>query len=125
MSRAAEWYEAYTTNGSPGLLRIAFLFMDGSVSSYPYSALSYCWYEPTDDRDGGAITMLSGERPGGDEIVITGRHLGELHAALGERRIAWVRELPPGGVVAAAGTPVVYSIAVREHPTGRHSAPRA
>ena len=118
MNRSAEWYEAYTVNQRLAQLRIAFHFMDGSTSSYSYSAVAYSGYEPTDGRGGGAITLLSGSRPGGDEIVITGRHLGELYAGLGERRIACVRELPPGGAVVAAGTPVVFSIEIRENATG-------
>jgi len=46
------------------------------------------------------------------EVRLAGHRLDELHNYLGEHRIRWVREVPPGRIIQAGGLPLITRVKI-------------
>jgi hypothetical protein len=108
-------YKAYSRPANQMLPTLHLIKGDGQIFSFPYS----CRVEgphmlslPEAPGKGAVIVMrFSASVP--VEVMLAGIRVDELHNYLGDHRIRWVRELPPGKVVTDAKIVVVRNIFVQ------------
>lgn len=107
-------YKAHARPDNKALLMLRFLLKDSTVEGFAYSDLRRIRLLPADKAGGGPMLVLLFVEAVISEVLIEGRHLDTLHNYLGYHRIAWVRELPQGKMLADKVAAVITGITVRQ-----------
>ena len=96
------------------MLTLRFLLHNSTVEGFAYSDLRRIRMLPADQPGGCPVLVLRFVEAVIVEVRIEGRHLDKLHDYLGYHRIAWVRELPPGKMLADKIAAVITGITIRQ-----------
>jgi hypothetical protein len=106
-------YVAYSRSSNKPTLSLRFVLADASVRGFSFASLDTFDLKPGEKPGQGPMLVLRFDGSKGTEAVLEGRHLDTLYDHLGDHRIRWVRELPPGRDFLDADKPVINRITFR------------
>jgi hypothetical protein len=119
LPRPGDSYEAFSRSTNKPTLSLRFVLADASVRGFSFASLdSFDWQSGGKPGDGPVLVLrFDGMRA--TEAVLEGRHLDTLYDLIGDHRIRWVRELPPGRDFQDPDKPVVNRITFRAFQPGQ------
>lgn len=113
LPQAGDPYKAHARPSNAAEATLHIMTRDAHFRGFAWHCFDSIDLRPAETPGGGPVLVLrfAGVIP--TEIVLEGRNLSTLHAYLGQNRIAWVRELPPGRDFKEDGATVINRIAIR------------
>ena len=106
-------YKAHSRPDNKPLLTLRFLLKDSSVEGFAYSDLRRIRLLPG-KPGGGPVLVLRFVEAVVTDVRIEGLRLDAMHDYLGYHRLAWIRELPPGKMIADKTAAAVTGITIDE-----------
>jgi hypothetical protein len=107
-------YKAYARASNRPLATLMLLLANASTRGFSYGNLDTIDLLPSSDPGQGPVIAMRFTSRDTTDILLSGRSLDALYVALGDHRVAWVRERSPSRDFIPAGETVVTGITINK-----------
>jgi hypothetical protein len=107
-------YKAHARPDNKALLTLTFLCQNSAEEGFAYADLRRIRLLPADKPGGGPVLVLLFTEAAVTEVRIVGRRLDTMRDYIRYHRVAWLRELPPGKMLADRNAAVITGITINQ-----------